>query len=154
MKRRPRGFTLIELMIVIAIIGVLTAILIPNFLHARAQSQTAACEGNLKHIAVALEEYATDHSGQYPPASGPVDANLFGGAANPYMTTTPQDPAGGAYDYITPGNGVCLATDAYKIKDGDNHETDTLVNLPDFNGATTGIRYCQSSGIHAALIGS
>jgi len=153
MRRRPRGFTLLELMIVVAIIGILAAILIPNFIHARAQAQTASCEGNLKNIATALEEYATDNNGQYPPANGAVDANLFGGASNPYMTTTPQDPAGGNYRYITPGNGVCLASDAYKIIDGDNHETDTLAKLPDFNGATTGIRYCQSSGIHAALIG-
>jgi general secretion pathway protein G len=148
-----RGFTLIELLVVIAIIATLAAILIPNFLHARSQSQAAACEGNLKHIATALEMYATDHHGSYPAANGPVNAALFGGAGNPYMTTAPTDPAGGSYRYITPGNGVCLASDAYKIIDGDRHETDVLASLPDYNGATTGIRYCQSSGIHAALIG-
>ncbi len=153
MGRQPRGFTLIELMVVVAILAILAAILIPNFIHARVESQTVACEGNLKHIATALEEYAVDHNGQYPGAGGAVDAALFGGANNPYMTTTPTDPAGGAYRYVTPGNGVCVASDAYKIIDGDMHETDTLANLPDYNGATTGIRYCQSSGLHAALIG-
>ena len=150
---RQRGFTLVELLVVIAIITVLAAILIPNFMYARAESRTAACEGNLKQIAVALELYATDHQGKYPPLSRPVNPALFGGVGNPYMTATPSDPAGGGYTYITPGNGICVAGDVYKIKDGDNHETSTLANLPDFNGATTGIRYCQSSGIHAALIG-
>ena len=153
MRSPQRAFTLIELMIVVAIIGVLAAILIPNFMHARAQAQSASCEGNLKMIATALEEYAVDHNGQYPSASGAVSVALFGGAGNPYVQNVPPDPAGGSYVYITPGNGVCQASDAYKIKDGDNHETDTLAGLPDFNGATTGIRYCQSSGIHAALIG-
>lgn len=153
MSTPARGFTLLELLIVVAIIAILAAILIPNFLHARAQAQSSSCEGNLKQIATALEEYATDHAGQYPAAAGMVDPVLFGGANNPYMTGTPTDPAGGSYRYRIPGNGVCLASDSYKIIDGDGHETDTLSNLPDFNGATTGIRYCQSSGIHAALIG-
>src|SRR5476651_2783706 len=64
-KRLQKGFTLIELMIVIAIIAILAAILIPNFIHARAESQTAACEGNEKQIATAMEEYAVDNQGQY-----------------------------------------------------------------------------------------
>src|SRR5260370_28953130 len=93
-RQGARGFTLIELLVVIAILATLAAILIPNFLHARAQAQTAACEGNLKQIATALEMYATDHQGSYPTAYGPVDTVLFGGAGNPYLSAAPADPAG------------------------------------------------------------
>ncbi|HTU82068.1 MAG TPA: prepilin-type N-terminal cleavage/methylation domain-containing protein, partial [Candidatus Acidoferrales bacterium] len=60
-----RGFTLIEMMIVVAIIAILASILVPNFVRARAQAQTAACEANIKEIATALELYETDND-QYP----------------------------------------------------------------------------------------
>jgi len=63
--RNERGFTLIELLIVVAIIAILAAILIPNFLRARAQSQYAASKGNLKNLATALESYFVDR-GSYP----------------------------------------------------------------------------------------
>jgi prepilin-type N-terminal cleavage/methylation domain-containing protein len=151
MAGTKRGFTLIELMIVVAIIAILAAILIPNFIHARAESLAAACEGNEKQIATAMEEYAVDNGGQYPPA-GPVTVASFGGAGNAYLSAAPIDPADGlGYILVEPGNGACLPSEAYKILDHNNHDTSTLTGLYGYSAGITGIRYCQASGIHASL---
>ena len=95
MHRHQRAFTLIELMIVIAIIAILAAILIPNFIHARAESQTAACEGNEKQIATAMEEYAVDNNGTYTPTLPAL-----------YLAVTPKDPVNNDnYDITAPAGG-------------------------------------------------
>jgi len=64
--RRTQGFTLIELMIVIAIIAILAGILIPNFIRARQEARFEASHETAKNIATALEMYAADNDGWYP----------------------------------------------------------------------------------------
>jgi prepilin-type N-terminal cleavage/methylation domain-containing protein len=66
MKKRKKGFTLIELMIVIAIIAILAAVLVPNFMRAREASRLTACKSNLKNISTAVETYSNDNDGVYP----------------------------------------------------------------------------------------
>jgi len=93
--RNERGFTLIELLIVVAIIAILAAILIPNFLRARAQSQISASKGNLKNLATALESYFVDR-GSYPGATTDL--------APSYVRAVPNDPCTNtAYAYSTTG---------------------------------------------------
>ena len=72
MRQSDGGFTLIELMIVIAIIGILAAIAIPNFLNARGRAQDAAAKKTLIAMKLALEAY-TANIGYYPT---PADDDL------------------------------------------------------------------------------
>jgi prepilin-type N-terminal cleavage/methylation domain-containing protein len=57
---RKEGFTLVEIMIVVAIIGLLAAIAIPNFVRTRAKSQSTACINNMRQIDSAIQQFAME----------------------------------------------------------------------------------------------
>jgi prepilin-type N-terminal cleavage/methylation domain-containing protein len=100
---RNSGFTLVEIMIVVAIIGLLAAIAIPNFIKARTTSQMNACINNLRQIDGAIQQWALEN--KKDSAAQPGFTDISG-----YLKNSVICPAGGT----TFANSYTLATVADK----------------------------------------
>lgn len=104
MKRK--AFTLIELLVVIAVLGLLAALLFPVFAHVRENGRRTTCQGNLRQLALAMQQYVQDNGGTYPPAVRYQGQNCYeewARAVSPYAKSItlfrcPDRPRGDAQD--------------------------------------------------------
>src|SRR5260221_8749544 len=92
-KSSQAGFTLVEIMIVVGIIGLLAAIAVPNFVKARSLSQKSACIANLRQINGAKISWALEN--KKSSADTPTAADLYGPTL--YIRDEPLCPGGGTY---------------------------------------------------------
>ena len=108
-RRASRGFTLIEIMVVVVIMGVLAALVVPKLLSRTSESKVAAAKVDIATIMQSLKLYKLDNQ-RYPtteqglqsliakPTTNPAPMNW-----KPYLEKLPNDPWGRAYQYLNPG---------------------------------------------------
>lgn len=107
--RRRSGFTLIEIMVVVVIIGILAATIIPQFIGVKHDAKVSAAKGHIAQLESALERFNVQMD-RYPTTEEGLNALVEAPAGDenkkwrgPYVTQLRNDPWGNPYQYVFPG---------------------------------------------------
>ncbi len=110
-RRVQRGFTLIEIMVVVIILGILAAIVAPNVIGRVGDAQIAAAKQDIRGIENSLKfyrldnfSYPTTEQGLQSLVTRPNDPNVKNWKSGGYLDRLPKDPWGNPYQYLNPGN--------------------------------------------------
>ncbi len=107
-KSAQAGFTLIEILLVVVIIGILAAVAVPKFSGRIGQSKVSACRASLTSISLALDMYEIDH-GNYPPSLNDLVTGSGAEWHGPYLKQgLPKDPWGNPFIYAAQQNNFTL----------------------------------------------
>lgn len=142
-SRRPlrRGFTLTEVLLVLAILGVIAAMVVPNLLGRQREAMVKSTKMSIKSLSDAAKQYAVDHDGEFPPGGRDEvigmltnpGADKDGKTISPYLESQPKDAWGEALYYEYPptkapnlqGPAIWSSGPDHKNDDGAN---DDVVN--------------------------
>ncbi|WP_417381034.1 type II secretion system protein GspG [Gimesia sp.] len=109
-KKQRRGFTLLEMLIVLGIILVIAAMVVPNLLGSQKKANIKATRASIHNLEQAFKLYAAENSGEYP-QGGPEQLELLmqpvstdGQAAEPFIESIPLDAWGQVFHYEYPNN--------------------------------------------------
>jgi general secretion pathway protein G len=138
-EKRQTGFTLIEVMVVIVILGILSALIVPNIIHKAGDARVAAAKSDVAAIGQSLDMYKLDNSA-YPTTDQGLEALVKKPSGSPeprnwnpsgYLKKLPMDPWRHEYLYFSPAEGAAyeirsLGADSREGGEGEDQDVSSL----------------------------